>query len=883
MPSPKEIVFPLAGLSQKIGPQAQPPYTTPDCLNVVPESALGEVIRGGSRSGFGVALVSNLAGPVRMLANLNIIEDNGASTFSDPFNGYNLSEINWGAPDAGWTGVSALTATYKNKFAYQPYEAGVVRVAVGLSGLVTDTTLSQNTRIYVKPNDGSIDGKYHLYVKLDNTTPKANKDGVEFILYRSDATHWKVDYVAFWNNGANTASGNVGTISDSKLAGWFLASVHGTAEANPRQIDIFWRGALVGSYTHNAALDANYRSAFGLECTTSGGKVLVDRYDYSYFPSSSPPKKVSRSVLIASGGGDVKKESLADVLVDARNATYANNTLGNDGPISAVQVQGDLVIADWMDPPLLKRTDCEYRDAAHSVSPASGLDEIRINGMLNQIEGIMGASAALAQQWSVYISAAPPSSGAAIGHRIVVQAVNGSTALYGGGALGYDRIMILSPYPVQTQPPTTHDATVIVHRSAKWLRIPDGVLGSLGTRDLDPFAGSLGVGVGGSIPYNQCPGNCDIIALYNDRLYLAGDKYNPHVAYASKSGYPGYFFFTQDPSDLGRAFPLTSQDFDDAPNANLPIRAMIPSGNDFMLMGYTNAIAAIFGDPLAGGGMRFLSHAIGVVSRGAWCRSPEGGVYFISRQGLFYTRDGNVLTPKSRSQIPKLLIDIDPDNETVGMVFDEYRGGLDVIVTNHKATRTGRASSQLGRYFVDIENGGFWPWKTVFASNTLTAVGEYKRGDSEKSLTLFGAADNKVYRFEPHLERDHDGAIDAYAIIGPIQFGDKNEARISDLTALLSTHSGDIWFAVCTGNSGEEALETAQSVNATTFPDQSSVTDNNVYVGTWSAGQNFNTNPMVAGVYIAIRIQSVSGGVRSWALEKILAQVERWGISRKLS
>jgi hypothetical protein len=44
-----EILFPLGGLDRKGSYQRQPPYTTPDCLNVRPVDLLGGRSRGGSR------------------------------------------------------------------------------------------------------------------------------------------------------------------------------------------------------------------------------------------------------------------------------------------------------------------------------------------------------------------------------------------------------------------------------------------------------------------------------------------------------------------------------------------------------------------------------------------------------------------------------------------------------------------------------------------------------------------------------------------------------------------------------------------------------------------------------------------------------------------
>jgi len=94
--------FPLGGLHKSSAYQAQPPFTTPDCLNVRPRGVFEERQRGGSRPGLGKAYYEDLGGPVRMLASVPIVRSDGYQTWIDNFQGTALG--------SGWTAASWIGA-----------------------------------------------------------------------------------------------------------------------------------------------------------------------------------------------------------------------------------------------------------------------------------------------------------------------------------------------------------------------------------------------------------------------------------------------------------------------------------------------------------------------------------------------------------------------------------------------------------------------------------------------------------------------------------------------------------------------------------------------------------------------------------------------------
>ena len=101
--------FPVGGINRRQGFQSQPPYTTVDCLNVRPDSVSGHRERGGSRPGTNPSHRGTLGSgnPVRMLANLDVIETTGLTYWQDTFDGDAIGSV-WSTP--AWITHAPLVA-----------------------------------------------------------------------------------------------------------------------------------------------------------------------------------------------------------------------------------------------------------------------------------------------------------------------------------------------------------------------------------------------------------------------------------------------------------------------------------------------------------------------------------------------------------------------------------------------------------------------------------------------------------------------------------------------------------------------------------------------------------------------------------------------------
>jgi hypothetical protein len=92
-----EITFPVAGLNRKASYRQQPPYSSPDLLNVRSIETIDQRDRGGSRPGLMVSHIDNLGGEVRLLSPMVLSLGDGFTNFSDTFSGNTMS-TGWSQP-----------------------------------------------------------------------------------------------------------------------------------------------------------------------------------------------------------------------------------------------------------------------------------------------------------------------------------------------------------------------------------------------------------------------------------------------------------------------------------------------------------------------------------------------------------------------------------------------------------------------------------------------------------------------------------------------------------------------------------------------------------------------------------------------------------------
>jgi hypothetical protein len=285
--------FPLAGLNRKSAYKQQPPYTTPDCLNVRAVTGLDGRERGGSRPGLIQSHIDTLGSgsPVRMLASMTLALGDGFTAWSDTFSGSSMAEA-WS--QAAW--ASAMPSILPSSLAGVNYSTSKGEAVADL--LDIDTTKTYVVEAFLTPLSHAWHGTYRLYLRLHNTTPNIATEGVMVEITQTGSTGAYTGKIRSVVGGVGTdyafTPGSIGSVKP----GWL------SAEVSANSVKVYWNGVLLTTQT--VAAHSGKRVGFGLKCTVNGGFALANVFRVQYYSTNSVNSL--RSMLIASAGGKLYRE-----------------------------------------------------------------------------------------------------------------------------------------------------------------------------------------------------------------------------------------------------------------------------------------------------------------------------------------------------------------------------------------------------------------------------------------------------------------------------------------------------------------------------------------------------------------------------------------------
>lgn len=371
----------------------------------------------------------------------------------------------------------------------------------------------------------------------------------------------------------------------------------------------------------------------------------------------------------------------------------------------------------------------------------------------------------------------------------------------------------------------------------------------------DPSANTIGalVATEGAIPTF-----CKLIARFRGRLVLAGDKDDPHMWYMSRVGDATDFDYSIE-DDTAAA---VSGALSDAYKLGDAITAMIPSKDMCMVFGCSNSMWLMRSDPAFGGQIDNLSTTVGVIDQGAWTKTPDGIIVFLSHDGLYMTYGGcdNSSVPQSisKERIPEELIGIDISTTLPLLEYDTKSRGVHIFLT----PRTGTTAASAHWYF-DWETKGFWKF-TVPGVQQAKSIRAGRGVSSSDSQVYFGGGDGYIRRFKSTATDDDGTAYESYVDIGP--FGQGQGIAVScvdEMHCSLAAGSSQAYWNLRSGNSPEEAYNASLS-------DPGHSRD-----GVWKeAGFNYRDHPRLSGSDFYLRVGSLT---EQWALERLGVTVSTRG------
>jgi hypothetical protein len=322
------VSFPLGGLDRHGAYRQQRPFTTPSALNVRPMASLEGRERGGSRPGLVESHIDALDDSVRMLYPMSLALGDGFTAWSDTFSGLSLANA-WS--QASW--ASDVPSILPSSLA--SIDTSVDDAAVVRSVLPIDTSEDYTVEMYIVPWCGGHHGVYRLYLRLDDTTPAIETDGVVIELTLTGSTGTYSGTMTTYSSGTPTEYALASGTLSAPRAGWLSASVSGDT------VTVYWCGVTLA--THSVDSHSGTRVGFGMECTEDGGLCLVNTFRTQYY--STGTVESLRTVLIASAGGKLYKEGPYGRMTEVSTSL----TLRDDVPLSAAQIGQNLIIADYGD------------------------------------------------------------------------------------------------------------------------------------------------------------------------------------------------------------------------------------------------------------------------------------------------------------------------------------------------------------------------------------------------------------------------------------------------------------------------------------------------------------------------------------------------------
>lgn len=368
------------------------------------------------------------------------------------------------------------------------------------------------------------------------------------------------------------------------------------------------------------------------------------------------------------------------------------------------------------------------------------------------------------------------------------------------------------------------------------------------------------------------PKGCGLVSSWNDRLVLAGDIENPQILYMSAVGDPTDWDYSSPTGSA--AWANSSSGTSGAISEN--ITSLIHHNSDCLIVGCTDSMYAVRGNPAAGGYVYSLSNVIGPLQHSAWCKTDNDHTVIMTRSGLYSIRPGCGEPPVSMSSenLPSSLVGIDPGSgDSVSIGYDSRWRGIHIY-----ANYSGGSKEY---WFYDLQSKGFWPMSFLthpdgspdFESPSYRTVDlaiNIKDSASPTKSGLHVISGSSSYQFDSDSTSEF---IDSHIVYGPIPLGSAHtEGVLTELNAVLSEDSGDVAWSVFAAKSAQEAYALVKAGTPS-------------FTGTkWDVqGFNYLQNPLVRGAAFYLKLEDDSGTAseRRWCVEEILAKFRPAGKRRK--
>lgn len=366
--------------------------------------------------------------------------------------------------------------------------------------------------------------------------------------------------------------------------------------------------------------------------------------------------------------------------------------------------------------------------------------------------------------------------------------------------------------------------------------------------DYDTGAAELIVASAGTAPVDT-----RMCVVWQGGLWAAGSLLlGPHILFASRTGNATDWDYTVARDDIGGAFFTGGEDEGQLTGA---ITALIPQTAETMIVSTIDGLMGLRGHPRRGGVFEPLSKEQTVLGQGAWCKTPDDVVYFLSKQGMFSIAPaaGSIPLALSREKVPRELVGLtyDYENPTVSMEYDSLWDMIYITVRDNNQNQAWMFDPRTSGFHRMILSGYPWVMYEHIPFQTESASG-----------VLMGRYDG-IWRFDQFGDQEEE--MSSSIVIGPIKITE-NANEFAKLVSLhfvfgRNTPSSDAVgsITVCGGVDAQDAVSKLMNGEAQYTCSIESLKTNN--------GMLY---PHVGGSAVVIAISQSAGDL---AIEEILADV----------
>lgn len=305
----------------------------------------------------------------------------------------------------------------------------------------------------------------------------------------------------------------------------------------------------------------------------------------------------------------------------------------------------------------------------------------------------------------------------------------------------------------------------------------------------------------------QPPSGCRLVTLFRNRLVLSRTTSDSQNWFMSKVGDYTNFDFT-DEADDGALDGNAS----DAGTIQDAVTCLAPHRDEYMVMGYTDSVWIMHGDPRAGGRIDSLARGGGIIGPWAYAHDPEGNLYYLGRTSLMViAAGGGVPQNISRGRLARFLSRIDFSVYRVHMAWSVPNNGLWIFFTP-------ASSAATTHLYWDRTTDSFYP-QQLPAAHGPTCVRSLIGEVYEDRQLLLGCFDGFVRTFQPNWTTDDGTAINSYAKFGPIVLADQGEeAVINEVSLVVGVQSNSHFvFEVFMGQNPQDSVaDTSASLSINT-------------------------------------------------------------------